>query len=69
MMLSYTPDDPNWMSSTDAPVQNWMGRMGASVAAPLFMIGGWGAVVLAIVLVAWGLRFIMHKGTERAWGG
>jgi hypothetical protein len=24
MIWSYTPDDPNWMVSTDAPVQNWM---------------------------------------------
>ena len=31
------------MSATDAPVQNWMGRIGASIAAPLFMIVGWGA--------------------------
>ena len=43
MIGSYTPDDPNFMVSTDAPVQNWLGRMGASLAAPLFMIVGWGA--------------------------
>ena len=24
MVGSYTPDDPNWMVSTDAPVQNWL---------------------------------------------
>ena len=38
MIGSYTPDDPNWMVSTDAPVQNWLGRLGASIAAPLFMV-------------------------------
>ena len=37
MIASYTPDDPSWLSATDAPVQNWMGRLGAYVAAPLFM--------------------------------
>ncbi|MHA7850819.1 DNA translocase FtsK [Roseovarius sp.] len=68
MIVSYHPDDPSWMSATDAPVQNWMGRMGASVAAPLFMIVGWGAWGLAIVLGAWGLRFVLHRGQERAVG-
>ena len=31
MIGSYTPDDPNWMLVTDAPAQNWLGRMGASL--------------------------------------
>ncbi|WP_370400041.1 DNA translocase FtsK [Sulfitobacter sp. JB4-11] len=68
MIGSYTPDDPNWMVSTDAPVQNWMGRMGASIAAPLFMIVGWGAWGIAVCLVVWGLRFALHMGQERAVG-
>ncbi|NNE50849.1 MAG: DNA translocase FtsK, partial [Sulfitobacter sp.] len=68
MIGSYTPDDPNWMVSTDAPVQNWMGRMGASLAAPLFMIVGWGAWGVAIVLLVWGVRFALHTGEQRAIG-
>ena len=68
MIASYTPDDPNWMVSTDATVQNWMGRVGASIAAPLFMIVGWGAWGIGIVLVAWGVRFMLHTGAERALG-
>ncbi|MFK7878609.1 DNA translocase FtsK 4TM domain-containing protein [Roseobacter sp.] len=68
MIWSYTPDDPNWMVSTDAPVQNWLGRMGASLAAPLFMIVGWGAWGIGIVLLAWGARFALHQGAERALG-
>jgi S-DNA-T family DNA segregation ATPase FtsK/SpoIIIE len=68
MIASYHPDDPSWMSATDAPVQNWMGRFGASIAAPLFMIVGWGAWGLAIVLGAWGLRFALHRGEDRAIG-
>ena len=66
MIGSYTPDDPNWMISTDAPVQNWLGRPGASVAAPLFMIIGWGSWSIALALLAWGLRFLLHAGGERA---
>ncbi|MRU14790.1 DNA translocase FtsK [Roseovarius sp. A21] len=68
MIASYHPDDPSWMSATDAPVQNWMGRFGASIAAPLFMIVGWGAWGLAIVLGVWGVRFALHRGEERAVG-
>ncbi|MGB7241534.1 MAG: DNA translocase FtsK 4TM domain-containing protein [Sulfitobacter sp.] len=68
MIGSYTPDDPNWMVSTDAPVQNMMGRIGASIAAPLFMIVGWGAWGLSIVLLVWGLRFALHRGEDRAVG-
>ncbi|MGB5863849.1 MAG: DNA translocase FtsK 4TM domain-containing protein [Sulfitobacter sp.] len=68
MIGSYTPDDPNWMVATDAPAKNWMGHMGASLAAPLFMIVGWGAWGLAIILVAWGVRFALHRGQERAMG-
>jgi len=66
MIGSYTPDDPNWMVSTDAPVQNWLGRPGASVAAPLFMIVGWASWGLALVLLIWGARLILHVGEERA---
>ena len=65
MVGSYTPDDPNWMVSTDAPVQNWLGRPGASIAAPLFMIVGWAAWSLALMPLAWGLRFLSHRGEER----
>ena len=68
MIASYSPDDPNWMVSTDAPVQNWMGRIGASLAAPLFMIVGWGSWGIGLVLLVWGARFALHIGAERAIG-
>ncbi len=68
MVGSYTPDDPNWMVSTDAPVQNWLGRPGASIAAPLFMIVGWAAWSLALTPLAWGLRFLLHSGEDRVLG-
>ncbi|WP_377509433.1 DNA translocase FtsK 4TM domain-containing protein [Octadecabacter sp. R77987] len=68
MIVSYHPDDPNWMSATDAPVQNWLGRFGASVAAPIFMIVGWGAWGIPVTLVAWGARLALHHGEERALG-
>ena len=68
MIWSYSPDDPNWMVSTDAPVNNWLGRTGASLSGPLFTILGWGIVALPIILLAWGARFVFHKGEDRAIG-
>ena len=68
MIVSYSPDDPSWISATDAPVENWLGAIGATIAAPLFMIVGWGAWGLGIVLGAWGVRFALHWGQDRAIG-
>jgi S-DNA-T family DNA segregation ATPase FtsK/SpoIIIE len=68
MVGSYSPDDPSWISATDAPVQNWLGHFGASVAAPLMMIVGLGIWALPVVLMTWGARFVFHHGHERAIG-
>jgi S-DNA-T family DNA segregation ATPase FtsK/SpoIIIE len=63
---SYAPDDPNWLVSTDAPVKNWLGGFGASAAAPLYMVVGCGAWGIPLVLLVWGLRFVLHLGEDRA---
>lgn len=68
MIVSYHPDDPSWMSATGAPVHNWMGWIGASIAAPLFMIVGWGSWGIAIVFGVWGFRLAVNRGAERAIG-
>ncbi len=68
MMGSYSPDDPSWISATDAPVQNWLGHFGASIAAPVMMIVGLGIWVVPLVLMTWGARFVFHNGHERAIG-
>ena len=66
MIGSYDPNDPSWMSATDAPVQNWLGQIGASIAAPVFMIVGWGSWGISALLLGWGLRLALHRGEERA---
>ncbi len=63
---SYVPDDPSWLSATDDPAQNLLGRFGASVASTLFVIAGHGSWGLPVVLVGWGLRFVLHQAEERA---
>jgi hypothetical protein len=65
LMLSYTPDDPNWMAATDTAPKNLLGRTGASVAAILMMIVGYGALVLPVASIVWG-AVVLHAGTHRA---
>ncbi len=65
---SYSPDDPSWMLATDAPVQNWLGRLGASIAAPLMLVVGKASWWFAILPIVWGLRLTLHYGAERAIG-
>ncbi|GAA3857024.1 DNA translocase FtsK [Celeribacter arenosi] len=65
MFWSYLPEDPSWLSATDAPVQNLLGRFGATVASPLMIIVGVASWGFALVFAAWGLRFVLHRGSER----
>ncbi len=65
---SYVPDDPSWLSVTADPAANLLGRFGASIASPLFIIVGWGAWGLALVPLVWGARFMLHVGSDRAIG-
>jgi len=68
MVWSYSPDDPSWLSVTDEPASNWLGRIGAVLASPLHVIIGLGSWAISAVLVVWGLRFLFHRGSER-WAG
>ncbi|WP_293575420.1 DNA translocase FtsK [Phaeobacter sp.] len=65
MIGSYSADDPNWMVSTDAPVQNILGRTGASIAFMLITLFGKASWAISVFLLVWGARFILHKGEDR----
>ncbi|MDG2340822.1 MAG: DNA translocase FtsK 4TM domain-containing protein, partial [Paracoccaceae bacterium] len=62
MLASFSPEDPSWMSASDAPVNNWMGSIGAAVAAPFNMIIGGASWGIAAGLIVWGLLFALHYG-------
>ena len=68
MLASYSPDDPSWLAATDEPARNLLGRAGAAIASPLFVIAGHGSWGIAAVFAAWGMRFMLHRGEERALG-
>jgi DNA segregation ATPase FtsK/SpoIIIE, S-DNA-T family len=67
-LASYSPDDPGWMVVSDTPAQNWLGWFGAGLASTLMIILGKGAWTLPLIALAWGVRFITHRGEERAVG-
>jgi len=66
MLATYSAEDPSWLAVTDAPARNALGRFGAAVASPLYVIAGYGAWGIVAVLLAWGIRFMLHRGEERA---
>jgi DNA segregation ATPase FtsK/SpoIIIE, S-DNA-T family len=65
---SYAPDDPGWLSATEGPAENLLGRAGANIASPLAVIIGKGGWAMVVALAVWGLRFVLHQGEERALG-
>ena len=68
VILSYSPEDPSWLSASDAPVQNMLGITGATMAAPSMLILGWSCWAIAALAAGWGIRCVLHKGAERALG-
>ena len=56
------------MAATDAVPQNLLGHFGASVAAILILITGYGAVVLPLAAWAWGWRFLRGIRPNRGLG-
>src|SRR5215210_3547119 len=51
-LVSYSPNDPSWVSAGASGTSNWTGRVGANVAAALFQSFGLAAALLPVLLVA-----------------
>jgi DNA segregation ATPase FtsK/SpoIIIE, S-DNA-T family len=68
LLGSYSADDPGWMVATDEAAQNQLGRFGAALASTLVIIVGMGAWAIPAILLAWGVRFVAHRGTDRVLG-
>ncbi|MGN0933564.1 DNA translocase FtsK [Falsigemmobacter intermedius] len=68
MLSTYSPDDPGWMVATDEPAQNFFGRLGAAISSTLVIIIGKAAWTLPLLVAGWGVRFILHRGSDRALG-
>ncbi|WFE75168.1 DNA translocase FtsK [Roseinatronobacter sp. S2] len=68
MLGSYSPADPGWMVTSDAPVQNSLGRIGAAIASPLMVIAGIASWGIVLFLGGWGLRLVLGRGHEAVLG-
>ena len=68
IIFSYSPTDPGPISASDLPVNNFLGNTGAIIASPLILVLGWGSWSITPILLIWGLRFLLHIGSERALG-
>ena len=68
MIFTYSATDPGPLSASDLPVQNLLGTTGAAIASPLILVIGWGSWSLTPILLIWGFRFLLHIGSERAFG-
>ena len=66
-LISYHANDPSWasVSSSQEGVQNYLGRVGASLAEALLQLFGFSAFFLSLGLIYAGGRHIRSKGKSR----
>ena len=57
-LVSYTPSDSSWNTLSNAPVKNFMGLGGSSVADAVLQTVGLGGYVLALAIIAWSIRLL-----------
>src|SRR6267378_7134729 len=51
-LASYNPNDPSWNAAGESGTHNWIGAVGANVAAALFQAIGLAAYLLPFLLLA-----------------
>ncbi|MCA1633756.1 MAG: DNA translocase FtsK 4TM domain-containing protein [Acidobacteria bacterium] len=51
-LVSYNPNDASWSAAGEGGTRNWIGAIGANVAAALYQFFGLAAVLLPLLLVA-----------------
>ncbi len=55
-LLSYSPADPSFLNATSANATNWLGGLGAQMAAFLLLTIGRTAALIPVVLGIWAIR-------------
>src|SRR5437588_12880979 len=51
-LASYNPNDPSWNAAGETAARNWVGTVGANVAAALFQSIGLAAYLLPFLIIA-----------------
>jgi S-DNA-T family DNA segregation ATPase FtsK/SpoIIIE len=60
-LFSYHPDDPSWNAAGESAVRNWVGAVGANVAAALFQGIGLAAYLLPFLFIAAAWRRVRSR--------
>src|SRR5262245_50043146 len=60
-LWGYDPSDPSFNQATSATVSNPAGLGGARLADLLYQFFGYGAFVLVLVSLSWGLRMVLDR--------
>ena len=60
-LVSYNPNDPSFNTATGQPPTNLLGMSGAFFADTLLQGVGLAAILPALILIAWGWRFMSHR--------
>jgi len=69
-LASFHPDDPSFLHQTTAPaaVRNWIGNVGAEIAAAGFGLLGWTCLVVPVVLAVAAWRRLRVKARPKVVG-
>ena len=68
-LLTADPRDPSFNTAVSGPVNNALGRFGASMADLLTQFFGLGALLGLAVAGVWGLRLAIRAQAPSLWGG
>src|SRR5260221_3032199 len=66
-LASYDHEDPSWNHAVDAPIHNWIGPYGATIADVFCQSLGAAPLILPIVLFAWSFRLLLNRGVGALW--
>ncbi|MBL4639485.1 MAG: DNA translocase FtsK 4TM domain-containing protein, partial [Kordiimonadaceae bacterium] len=66
-LISYNPFDPGVNNLTDAPVQNWLGTIGANVSDVLMQTLALVAYLLVLPFTIWGFKVVRLKWLPLFW--
>src|SRR6266581_643624 len=66
-LASYNPNDPSWNAVGESTAHNWIGAIGANVAAALFQTIGLAAYLLPLLLLAAAWRRFRSRRLRAEW--
>ena len=66
-ILFYVSGDRSFNVATDRPIAHPLGAVGSHAADLLVRVLGAASLVLALVILVWGLRFLLHRPVSRLW--